>query len=756
LPKWKCTVCPGNGDSSRSGQVLQKASMWRSWGSSMRHVVRLGVVCSAAGGSASSNADNPAFQLVAPRHDTLLGQAVLQRPPSSSAKAAADKCIRGGADSDLAPLRGRMEAVLGWQKARDCMRGAEQLYCETLLDVMDPWRLDRAPECERPPPERGTTSMEVERDVALCFVIFMVSETDAVQHLLAFRGPLDTAVVHVDTAQPEVAQVMAEWARQQTGVRVISMWKVLRPGYSAGAALLDALEVAAQEHRSWDAALFLSGSHFWMRPRSELSRFLFYHRHNFVAAQEDSQDVDRRLFVASHYELHFECGDRLWQVTRDSRDQSTVLLPRFGHPNLTAATGQPFTVLRRDFVEWLLENRRVRGSPAWTVLRYTMRLFANVEKMLASLLLTVAPWCHRTTATHDMTFAKVAAWEQKQQHNPTREGTESFAHSAGYLGLKDLTELRVARWHAPNTLKPPHGREEDGPPPKPPKPIGIYRKTSEAEQRAMDCDGCFQRMVMHNFSETAPVFLAFARKVEPALRLALASRDVLEPPVVWESMEWPLSARIWELWAHACPANGTVRAQRRTCDPRDEASPCMAEFRITAAAAEDRSSDGTCRCPSAVVLRERVAVGEGRIVAVQVGAGWESDSRTFAEPGLVSVRAKALEVAYFPALRRRYDVAVAQRVAVVLTPPPQDVDGEALASPVEDLRDIPKRAVVSFPLDDAVQTLTPGEWSVDLEVPANPPWSIAQRSFFVYCDAQEITRGLVLRYFDVSLDDCDG
>ena len=37
--------------------------------------------------------------------------------------------------------------------------------------------------------------------------------------------------------------------------------------------------------------------------------------------------------------------------------------------------------------------------------------------MLATLLVTVAPWCQHTSALHDMTFARMYALEQQQHHD---------------------------------------------------------------------------------------------------------------------------------------------------------------------------------------------------------------------------------------------------------------------------------------------------------------------------------------------------
>ena len=108
----------------------------------------------------------------------------------------------------------------------------------------------------------------------MALLIFMVDEVAAVQDLVAYLGGADAALIHVDAKQPEAALAMWRWAEarapSEPNVVVRSLRSVMRQGYSAGAALLDLLEVALRELPAWDSVLFLSAAHFPIRPRWEL------------------------------------------------------------------------------------------------------------------------------------------------------------------------------------------------------------------------------------------------------------------------------------------------------------------------------------------------------------------------------------------------------------------------------------------------------------------------------------------------------
>merc|ERR1712232_730641 len=101
---------------------------------------------------------------------------------------------------------------------------------------------------------------------------------------------------------------------------------------------------------------------------------------------------------------------------------------------------------------------------------------------------------------------------------------------------------------------------------------------------------------------------------------------------------------------HSCRTlDGAIqlRQRRLRCDPREESIPCPLHLVLE-----------QLDCPSAPALlaRERVAVGNAFIFALQSGSNWSSQFQGFVSPSIISAESPGLETALFPTVRRRRDM----------------------------------------------------------------------------------------------------
>ena len=206
--------------------------------------------------------------------------------------------------------------------------------------------------------------------------------------------------------------------------------------------------------------------------------------------------------------------------------------------------------------------------------------------------------------------------------------------SAGAFRATDLQELLDARWE----YWVPNGGSGVVPPPLQSHPVSGF-----------------------HWENASLGFAAFVRKADTGLQELLERRVKREEDAAWEIAQWPLAQRAWNvLEAPAlCQRLGQVafHTWRRSCDGRETLLPCAAEFLMK-----------TDSCPVTLRVREKMAVGSGRVFALQVGFGWDPILRMLAMPSIITHAALAssghITVLVFPVVRRRADVARASRVRV--------------------------------------------------------------------------------------------
>eukprot|EP00933_Yihiella_yeosuensis_P044352 TRINITY_DN39450_c0_g1_i1.p1 TRINITY_DN39450_c0_g1~~TRINITY_DN39450_c0_g1_i1.p1 ORF type:complete len:690 (-),score=111.01 TRINITY_DN39450_c0_g1_i1:17-2086(-) len=646
------------------------------------------------------------FASLAARPETLL-----ERADSGTELSEGDlKGCLATAKVDLAELKVRMEQrYRNDTLAEACLRGAHELYCEAVHDAAAPKFFEN--KCGTDESKAPVMEMRAEpKEISLLYLIFMTHEVTNVKQMVKQRGANDSVLIHVDQKNPKAFKQLKEWTKGSKNIMVESRWSVVRAGYSAGASLLDLLDVAAEKIPGWETVIFLSGSHFPIRPRSAIARLFWYYPFNYASSEEGLQKIYEDPALSYHYKLSYECAEHAWDITKDRHGEG-VIMKSLGHPNITVGLGSPFVVLQRDFVEWLGQTRKVVGSPTWVLLRHILRTWCNVEKMFQTILLNTE-WCHKSQFIFDPTLVKGGQDEQVMQHVSESERTDGIqAHSALELNSTDLELIDSS------VLGSSMGNAFIG---------GVSNTMIEKED-----DPGFR-------PGTAPTWVAFARKVKSKDFRQELKEQIKEIPADWWAMAWPLAKHAWKLY-EPCKKEPkeAVHTFHKLCGPETLRIPCAEEIVLPVAG-----------CDYAIILKPKVGIGRTVLHNVQIGAQFNKTHQRFISPNIFHNKESGL-IKVMMAFRRHSEIESDMQGTFNFTNPVGEKT--SLEAPFR-LKD-QKSGLYSGFGGDGMKT-HPGEWKFQARRVADGKHRdgvLAERTFFVYEKKEQVKKEILERYFDVEV-----